>query len=199
MIFELPILNFEKNALEPHISAQTIEFHYGKILRAHLTNLNGLIDGLKIVTADLASIIKEYPDTNGVLFRSAAQVWNHSFYFEQLSPTSKAKAMPEGNLLLAINESFGSFEEFKILFEKAAISLFGSGWAWLSQKKDGNLVITQETNAGNPMRMNCKPLITCDVWEHSYFLDYQCRRVDYIANFWNVFDWSVIEKRFELL
>jgi Fe-Mn family superoxide dismutase len=197
MIFELPILNFEKNALEPHISAQTIEFHYGKLFRVYLINVNGLMDGLNIVTADLASIIKESPDTNGVLFRNAAQVWNHSFYFEQLSSTPKT--MPEGNLLLAITKSFGSFEEFKSLFEKAAISLFGSGWAWLSQKEDGSLVITQEMNAGNPLRMNCKPLITCDVWEHAYYLDYQCRRVDYIANFWNVFDWSVIEKRFDLL
>ncbi|MDR1983624.1 MAG: superoxide dismutase [Prevotellaceae bacterium] len=195
MIFELPVLNFEKDALEPHISARTIEFHYGKQFRLHINNLNALIDGMRITSVDLTTLIKESVDCSGVLFCNAAQVWNHRFYFEQLSP--KPKTMPEGNLFSAINKTFGSFEEFKNRFDKAAISLFGSGYAWLSQKDDGNLIITQELNAGNPIRKNYKPLLTCDVWEHAYYLDYQCRRVDYISNFWNVLDWNVIEKRIE--
>ena len=195
MRFELPILPFETNALEPHISAATIELHYKKMLRFHINNLNGFMDGMKMARTDLKIIIKKESDTNGIFYRNAAQIWNHSFYFEQLSP--KPKLMPEGKLLLAIEKSFGSFDDFKTDFDKAAISLFGSGWAWLSQKENGNLVITQEINAGNPMRKNYKPLITCDVWEHAYYLDYHCRRVDYIANFWMVFDWNVIEKRFE--
>ncbi|MDR2127367.1 MAG: superoxide dismutase [Prevotellaceae bacterium] len=195
MIFELPILRFEKDALEPYLSVQTIEFHYDKLFRYYVNNVNILVDEFQLVTISLQDIIKKYAKRNGVLFYNVAQVWNHAFYFEQLFPTPKT--MPEGNLLSAINKSFGSLEEFKHIFDKAVISLWGSGSAWLSQTEDGTLIITKEPNAGNPLTKNNKPLLMCDVWEHAYYLDYPCRKADYIYNFWNILDWNVIEKRFD--
>ncbi|MDR2651449.1 MAG: superoxide dismutase [Prevotellaceae bacterium] len=194
MIFELPMLRFEKDALEPHISAQTIELHYDKVFRYHLDNVNRLIDEFQLVELSLQTIIKKFAKQNGALFYSAAQVLNHMFYFEQLFPTPKI--MPEGNLLLAINKSFGSIDEFKHKFDKAVISFIGSGHTWLSQKEDDTLIITQEANAGNPIIKNYKPLLVCDVWEHAYYLDYPCRKADYVSNFWKVLDWDIIEKRF---
>jgi Fe-Mn family superoxide dismutase len=196
MIFELPILRFEKDALEPYISAQTIEFHYYKLFRYYVNNVNTLLDEFQLVKFGLRSIIKNHARQGGILFYNVAQVWNHTFYFEQLSPTPKT--MPEGNLLLAINKSFDSFTEFKHKFDKAVISLWGSGNVWLSQKDDGTLIITQEFNEGNPLTKNHSPLIICDVWEHAYYLDYPCRKADYIYNFWNILDWDIIEKRFAI-
>ncbi|MDR0421368.1 MAG: superoxide dismutase [Prevotellaceae bacterium] len=193
MIFELPILRFEQNALEPYISARTMEFHYGQVFHFHVNNVNRLVDEFNFVTASLLSIIQKKSGCPA-LFYNAAQVWNHAFYFEQLSPTPKI--MPGGNLLLEINRSFGSVDEFKNEFDKASLSIFGSGNTWLSQKENGTLIITQELNAENPMTKNCKPLLVCDMWEHAYFIDYQCRRADYLSGFWKILDWDVIEKRF---
>ncbi|MDR2065446.1 MAG: superoxide dismutase [Prevotellaceae bacterium] len=195
MIFELPILRFEKDALEPYISAHTIEFHYNKYFRYYVNKVNILLDEFQLTTLSLEAIMKRYAKRRGILFYSVAQVWNHSFYFEQLSPTPKT--MPEGNLLSAINKSFDSFTEFKHKFDKAVISFCGSGNTWLSQKEDETLIITQETNAGNPFTKNYKPLLMCDVWEHAYYFDYPCRKADYVYNFWNILDWDVIEKRFD--
>ncbi|MDR0754781.1 MAG: superoxide dismutase [Prevotellaceae bacterium] len=195
MILELPILRFGKNALEPYISAQTIEFHYDKLFRYYINNVNILLDEFQLVRFGLRTIIKKYAKQGGILFYNVAQVWNHTFYFEQLSPTPKT--MPEGNLLLAINKSFDSVAEFKHKFDKAVISFWGSGNVWLSQKDDGTLLITQELNEGNPLTKDYKPLLICDVWEHAYYLDYPCRKTDYIYNFWNILDWDIIEKRFD--
>ncbi|MDR1197900.1 MAG: superoxide dismutase [Prevotellaceae bacterium] len=193
MIFELPILKFEHDALEPYISARSIELHYGKVFRFYVNNVNRLMDEFKLTTG-LLSIIKNRLGCPA-LYYNASEVWNHEFYFEQLSPSPKT--MPEGNLLLEINRAFGSIDEFKNEFDRISISIFGSGYTWLSQQEDGTLIITQEANAKNPIIRNCKPLLSCDLWEHAYFVDYQCRRADYIANLWNIIDWDVIERRFD--
>ena len=191
MAIELPKLPYELNALEPKISQKTLEFHYGKHHQAYVTNLNNLVKGSPFEDASLENIVME---ATGAIFNNGAQVWNHTFYFEAFSPNGGGE--PMGELANAINEAFGSFAEFKDKFSKAAATLFGSGWAWLVKNKSGELQIIQESNAGNPLRKKLKPILTCDVWEHAYYLDYQNKRPDYIANFWNLLDWSVIEKRF---
>lgn len=192
MKHELPKLQYSLNALAEVISEKTMEFHYGKHHQAYVNNLNNLIPGTKFENAGLEQIIME---AEGGIFNNGAQVWNHTFYFEAFNPAPKQK--PEGELLKAIEVSFGSFEEFLSKFSNAAATLFGSGWAWLVIDTDGKLVITQESNAGNPLRKGLKPLLTCDVWEHAYYLDYQNRRPDYIQAFWKIVDWRVVEKRFE--
>ncbi|MEY1639843.1 superoxide dismutase [Tenuifilum osseticum] len=192
MKHELPKLQYSLNALAEVISEKTMEFHYGKHHQAYVNNLNNLIPGTKFENASLEQIVME---AEGGVFNNGAQVWNHTFYFEAFSPAPKHK--PEGDLLKAIEASFGSFEEFLSKFSNAAATLFGSGWAWLVVDTDGKLNITQESNAGNPLRKGLKPLLTCDVWEHAYYLDYQNRRPDYIQAFWKIVDWSVVEKRFE--
>ncbi|HDP75150.1 MAG TPA: superoxide dismutase [Bacteroidales bacterium] len=192
MKHELPKLQYSPNALAEVLSEKTMEFHYGKHHQAYVNNLNSLIQGTKFENASLEQIIME---AEGGVFNNGAQVWNHSFYFEAFSPAPKH--MPEGDLLKAIEVSFGSFEEFLSKFSNAAATLFGSGWAWLVVDADGKLIITQESNAGNPLRKGLKPLLTCDVWEHAYYLDYQNRRPDYIQAFWKIVDWRVVEKRFE--
>lgn len=191
MIHELPKLPYDASSLEPFISQKTIEFHYGKHHQTYVNNLNNLIKGTPFENASLEEIIK---NSDGGIFNNGAQVWNHTFYFYQFS--KDGKKLPSGELANAINQYFGSFDNFKNEFSKAAVSLFGSGWAWLSVNNDGKLVITQESNAGNPLRNGLKPILTCDVWEHAYYLDYQNRRADYVEAFWNLIDWNVIEKRF---
>lgn len=191
MIHELPKLPYEVGSLEPFISQKTIEFHYGKHHQTYVNNLNNLIKGTPFENASLEEIIK---NADGGIFNNGAQVWNHTFYFFQFS--KEGKKIPSGELANAINQQFGSFENFKNEFSKAAVGLFGSGWAWLSINKEGKLVITQESNAGNPLRNGLKPILTCDVWEHAYYLDYQNRRADYVEAFWNLIDWNIIEKRF---
>jgi len=191
MKHELPKLPYEIDSLSKVISKQTFEFHYGKHHLAYVNNLNNLIVGTRFENADLVTIIKE---AEGAIFNNGAQVWNHTFYFESFSPTPKTE--PTGRLLDAISKSFGSFAEFKEKFNKSATTIFGSGWAWLVKDENGNLEITQESNAGNPIRKGLTPLLTCDVWEHAYYLDYQNRRPDYIQSFWDIIDWNVIEKRF---
>lgn len=191
MKFELPKLPYELSALNPTISDKTLEFHYGKHHQAYVNNLNNLVPGTKFENADLETIVLE---SDGAIFNNAAQVWNHTFYFNQFSPNPAAA--PTGELAKAIDATFGSFEKFKEEFTKASVGLFGSGWSWLVKNEAGALEIVQEANAGNPLRKGKKPLLTCDVWEHAYYLDYQNRRPDYVSNFWNIVDWKVISERY---
>lgn len=190
MIHLLPKLNYNIDALAPVISRQTLEFHYGKHHQAYVNNLNNLIKGTKFEDASLETIIKE---AEGGVFNNAAQVWNHTFYFEQFS--SKSETEPTGKIADKIISNFSSFSEFKEKFSKAAATLFGSGWVWLVIQPNGKLDIIQTTNAGNPIKDGLKPILTCDVWEHAYYLDYQNRRPDYIDAFWKIIDWKVIENR----
>ena len=191
MSFELPKLPYALDALEPHISKRTLEFHYGKHHQAYVTNLNNLVPGTEFENASLEVIVQK---AEGPIFNNGAQVWNHTFYFNTFSP--KGGGEPKGALVEAIERDFGSFEKFKTEFSSAAATLFGSGWAWLVKKADGTLAIVKESNAGNPLRNGLTPLLTCDVWEHAYYLDVQNRRPDYIASFWGLIDWSVVAERF---
>jgi len=191
MKFELPQLPYAQNALEPVISQKTIEFHYGKHHQAYATNLNNLIVGTPFENADLEAIVKQ---ADGPIFNNAAQVWNHTFYFLQFKPNGGGA--PKGNLAKAIDATYGSFDKFKEEFAKAATTLFGSGWAWLVKKADGSLDIVKESNAGCPLKSGFTPVLTIDVWEHAYYLDYQNRRPDHIAAFWSILNWDAIEARF---
>ncbi|TLX76173.1 superoxide dismutase [Labilibacter sediminis] len=191
MKFELPTLPYAANALEPVISEKTIEFHYGKHHQAYVNNLNNLIVGTEFENADLETIIKK---SEGGIFNNAAQVWNHTFYFTAFSPNGSGE--PKGDLAEAITKAFGSFDAFKEAFNKAAATQFGSGWAWLVKDANGDLKIVQTGNAANPMTDGLTPVLTCDVWEHAYYLDYQNKRPDYISAFWNIIDWDVVGARF---
>lgn len=193
MSFELPTLPYAKDALAPVISKQTIEFHYGKHHQAYVNNLNKLLPGTEFVNADLETIIKK---AKGGLFNNGAQVWNHTFYFTSFSPG--AKSVPEGKLAALIGRDFGSIEQFKGAFEKEAASLFGSGWNWLVIDESEKLSIVQTSNADNPLRSGLKPLLTADVWEHAYYLDYQNKRPEYLSSLWEIIDWKVIEGRLEM-
>ncbi|MEE4176102.1 MAG: superoxide dismutase [Bacteroides sp.] len=190
MTHTLPKLPFDPHALEPVISAKTIEFHYGKHHQAYVNNLNKLIPGSPFAEASLEEIVRK---AEGGIFNNGAQVWNHTFYWESLSPEGGGE--PKGKLMEAIEDSFGSFEKFKEEFSQAAATLFGSGWAWLVKNGEGKLEIVKESNAGNPMRSGKAPLLTCDVWEHAYYLDYQNRRPDYIESFWKLVNWNKVESR----
>ncbi|MFA5648138.1 MAG: superoxide dismutase [Bacteroidales bacterium] len=191
MNFKLPELPYAKSDLAPVISEKTLEFHHGKHHQAYVNNLNNLIKGTKFENADLETIVKE---SDGGIFNNGAQVWNHTFYFEAFSKSPQSE--PKGKLAEAIEHDFGSFAKFKEAFSKAAATLFGSGWAWLVKDAYGHLEIVKESNAGNPLRNGLTPILTCDVWEHAYYLDYQNKRPDYIEAFWNLVDWAVVEKRF---
>jgi len=190
MPFELPKLSYAADALQPFISKQTIDFHYGKHHATYVSNLNSLVQGTRFENASLDQIVRE---AEGPVFNNGAQIWNHTFYFESFSPTGLRE--PSGPLAAIITSTFGSFESFKEQFTKSAMTLFGSGWSWLAKKPDGSLEILQEPNAGNPLRKGLTPLLTCDVWEHAYYLDYQNKRADYLQAFWNVLDWGIIGKR----
>ena len=187
MSFELPKLNYELDALEPVISKQTMEFHYGKHHQAYVNNLNNLIVGTEFENASLDEIVMK---STGGIFNNGAQVWNHTFYFNQFAKDGCTE--PRGELKVAIDKSFGSFDAFKDQFSKAAVTLFGSGWAWLVVNADGALEIVQTSNAANPMTSGKKPILTCDVWEHAYYLNYQNRRPDYIEAFWKLINWDVV-------
>ncbi len=191
MSFTLPPLPYAIDALEPYISAKTLEFHHGKHHQAYVTNVNNLIVGTEFENANLETIIKK---AEGGIFNNGAQVYNHTFYFEQFSP--KAATEPSGALKAAIEKSFGSFDAFKEAFTKAAATLFGSGWVWLVKDATGALSIVQTSNAGCPLRDGLTPLMTCDVWEHAYYLDKQNLRPKYIEDFWKILDWKVVEGRF---
>ena len=191
--FELMALPYANDALEPVISKQTLEFHHGKHLAAYVNNLNGLLPGSGFEEASLEEIVCKA--TGGIL-NNAGQILNHELYFGQFT-APKADNAPTGKLAEAIVRDFGSFEAFKEEFQKKGATLFGSGWVWLSADKDGKLVITQEANAANPIQKGLKPLLTFDVWEHAYYLDYQNRRPDHLAALWQIIDWEVIGKRFD--
>ena len=192
--FELMALPYVPEALEPVISKETIAFHHGKHLAGYVNNLNGLLPGSGFEEATLEEIVSKA--TGGIL-NNAGQILNHELYFGQFTGES-IQSTPKGRIIEAINRNFGSFEAFKEEFQKKGATLFGSSWVWLSADKDGKLVITQEPNAANPIQKGLKPLLTFDVWEHAYYLDYQNRRPDHLAALWQIVDWEVIEDRWKM-
>lgn len=187
----LPELPYAANALEPFISEKTISFHYGKHHQTYVNKLNELIAGTEFENASLEEIVMK---SQGGIFNNAAQVWNHTFYWNCLSPEGGKE--PEGVLMEALEDAFGSFEKFKDAFANAAATQFGSGWAWLVKNSEGKLEIVKTPNAENPMTQGYIPLLTCDVWEHAYYLDYQNRRPDYVKEFWKIVDWEKVAQRF---
>lgn len=191
MAFKLPELPYEMNALEPYISQKTIEFHYGKHHLTYVNNLNRLIVDTDFENSSFEEIILK---SEGGIFNNAAQIWNHTFYWNCLTPNGGG--VPRGELISAIEKTFGSFEEFKEKFSTAAATLFGAGWTWLVKNKKDELEIIQSPNAGNPMTDGYTPILTCDVWEHAYYLDKQNRRPAYIEDFWKLIDWQAAEQRF---
>ena len=193
-MFTLIQLPYAPEALEPVISRETIAYHHGKHLQAYVNNLNGLLEGSGFEKATLEEIVCKA--TGGIL-NNAGQILNHNLYFGQFA-APKAENKPTGKMAEVIVRDFGSFEAFKEEFQKKGATLFGSGWVWLSADKDGKLVITQEVNAANPIQRGLKPLLTFDVWEHAYYLDYQNRRPDHLAALWQIVDWSVIAARYEI-
>lgn len=191
MKYTKPQLPYAEDALEPVISRRTIEFHYGKHEQAYIDNLNKLIEGTEFAELPLEDVIH---DAKGPLFNNASQAWNHIFYFFSFS--SDGGGEPEGDLRKAIDRDFGSFENFKKEFVEAGTKLFGSGWVWLSRDNSGRLFITQEGNAGNPITDGLTPILTFDVWEHAYYLDYQNRRADALNALWDIIDWPIVEARY---
>ena len=193
MNFELLTLPFGANELEPVISAETIALHYGKHLATYVNNLNNLLPGSEFEELPLEEIVAK---ASGGIFNNAGQILNHNLYFEQLQAPSEDNR-PLGKLAAAIDEQFGSFEAFKEKFTTAAVTLFGSGWAWLASDSEGTLHILQMPNADNPVTKDLKPLMTMDVWEHAYYVDYRNRRPDHIAAMWKILNWQEINRRYE--
>jgi Fe-Mn family superoxide dismutase len=187
----LPALPYAMDALSPHISKETLEFHYGKHHQTYVTNLNNLIKGTEFETAPLEDIVKR---SSGGVFNNAAQVWNHTFYWHSLSPNGGGE--PKGALAAAIDAKWGSFAAFKEAFTKSAIGNFGSGWTWLVKKSDGSLDIVNTSNAATPLTTADRALLTCDVWEHAYYVDYRNRRPDYLGAFWSLVNWDHATSRF---
>ena len=194
-MFKLIELPYEIRALEPVISAETLSFHHGKHLQAYVDNLNKLLSGSEYEGMTLEDIVRKAPA--GAVFNNAGQILNHELYFTQFKPASEAVQNPEGALAAQIEKQWGSFEAFKAEFEAKGVGLFGSGWVWLAADANGSLVITQEQGASNPIVKGLKPLLTFDVWEHAYYLDYQNRRAAHLAALWQIMDWRVIEKRYK--
>lgn len=185
----LPPLPYSMDALQPHISKETLEYHYGKHHQTYVTNLNNLIKGTEFENLSLDEIVKK---SSGGIFNNAAQVWNHTFYWNSLSPNGGGA--PGGKLGEAINKKWGSFDEFKKAFTQTAITTFGSGWAWLVQKPDGSLDLVSTGNAATPLTTDAKPLLTCDVWEHAYYIDYRNARPKYVEAFWSLVNWDFAAK-----
>lgn len=192
MKFAQPKLPYAQDALEPVISQRTIEYHYGKHEKAYIDTLNKLIEGTDYENMALEDIIVK---SDGKLFNQASQSWNHIFYFFQFSPDGYKE--PSGPLRTQIEKQFGSLEEFKKQVEEAGVAIFGSGWVWVSKNENGELFINQGKNAENPMTQGLKPILTFDVWEHAYYLDYQNLRASYLHKLWDIVDWSIIEMRYE--
>lgn len=192
MTNDMPKLPYASNALEPVISQETIDYHYGKHLQTYVNNLNALITGTPYATRSVEEIVTIAPE--GPVLNNAGQVLNHTLYFLQFTPNPSQKE-PEGKLAEAIRRDFGNFENFKDEMTQVGTTLFGSGWAWLAMDKDGKLVIVKEANGGNPIRQGMKPLLGFDVWEHAYYLDYQNRRTEHLAKLWEIIDWQVVESR----
>ncbi|MCB1554228.1 MAG: superoxide dismutase [Fe] [Xanthomonadales bacterium] len=187
MAIELPALPYARDALQPHISPETIDFHYGKHHQTYVTNLNNMIKGTEHENADLESIVR---NSSGGMFNNAAQVWNHTFYWNCLKPNGGGE--PTGKLADAINAAFGSFAAFKEEFTKTAVGTFGSGWAWLVQREDGSLGLASTSNAATPLTGPDKALMTCDVWEHAYYIDYRNARPKYLEAFWSLVNWDFV-------
>ena len=187
----LPQLPYAMDALAPHISRETLEYHYGKHHQAYVTNLNNLIKGTEFENLSLEEIIMK---SSGGIFNNAAQIWNHTFYWNCLSPNGGGE--PEGALADAIHAKFGSFEEFKKQFSQTSITTFGSGWGWLVKNSDGSVELMSTSNAGTPMTSGKTALLTCDVWEHAYYIDYRNRRPDYVGAFWNLVNWDFVSRNF---
>lgn len=190
-MFELPKLPYAMDALQPYISKETLEYHYGKHHQAYVNNLNNLIKDTELANLSLEDIIMK---SSGGVFNNAAQIWNHTFYWHCLTPNSAGE--PQGKLADAIKKKFGSFDEFKKAFTESATKLFGSGWTWLAKDAKGELEIINESNAGLPMKTNKKALFTCDVWEHAYYIDYRNARPKYLENFWAIVNWDFVAKNF---
>lgn len=188
MEHKLPALPFSMEALAPTLSKETLEYHYGKHHQAYVTNLNKMIVGTEFENMPLEEIILK---SSGGIFNNAAQIFNHTFYWNCLSPNGGQE--PKGNLAEAINKAFGSFAEFKEKFTQTAVGTFGSGWAWLVKDQNGELEIVSTSNAGNPMTDGKKPLLTCDVWEHAYYIDYRNARPSYVEKFWDLVNWDFVE------
>lgn len=190
-MIELPNLPYKRDALEPHISKNTIDYHYGKHHAAYVDNLNNLIEGSPYVTMSLEDIVK---NSDGPVFNNAAQTWNHTFYWHCMTP--EKNMMPQSVLLKRIEKDFGSFENFKTLFIKSAATLFGSGWLWLVCDKNAKLSLMQTSNADTPIaHQGLTPLLTCDLWEHAYYLDQQNLRLAYINEFWQLINWKFVDKK----
>jgi len=185
----LPALPYPLDGLQPHISKETLEFHYGKHHQTYVTNLNNLIKGTEFESASLEEIVKK---SSGGVFNNAAQIWNHTFYWNSLSP--KGGGAPSGALAAAIDKKWGSFDAFKEAFTKSAVGNFGSSWTWLVKKTDGSLDIVNTSNAATPVTTADTPLITCDLWEHAYYIDYRNRRPDYLGAFWSLANWDFASK-----
>ncbi|MDV5170503.1 superoxide dismutase [Fe] [Photobacterium rosenbergii] len=190
MAFELPALPYEKNALEPHISQETLEYHHGKHHNTYVVKLNGLIEGTELEEKSLEEIVKT---STGGVFNNAAQIWNHTFYWHCLAPNAGGE--PTGEVAEAINAAFGSFDAFKAKFTDSAINNFGSSWTWLVKKADGSLDIVNTSNAGTPLtEEGVTPLLTVDLWEHAYYIDYRNLRPDYMNGFWALVNWDFVAK-----
>jgi len=192
MAHTLPELPYAMTALEPHISSETLEYHYGKHHQAYVTNLNNLVKGTEFESQSLETIIKT---SKGGIFNNAAQIWNHTFYWNCLSP--KGGGTPTGELLDAINNAFGSFDEFKTQFSQTSITTFGSGWGWLVKNGDGALALASTSNAATPMTNGQTALLTCDVWEHAYYIDYRNARPKYVEAFWNLVNWDFVAQNYK--
>ncbi len=187
MTFELPKLPYERTALAPHISEETLNYHYGKHHKAYVDKLNGLVANTEFSGLELEDIIMK---SEGGIFNNAAQIWNHTFYWHSMTPNGGGA--PTGALASAIDEAFDSFDAFKKQFTEAALGQFGSGWAWLVKDANNGLVVMKTSNANNPMTEGHKPLLTCDVWEHAYYIDTRNDRGKYVGNFWELVNWEFV-------
>ncbi|MGI9280631.1 MAG: superoxide dismutase [Fe] [Endozoicomonas sp.] len=191
MAFELPALPYARDALAPHISEETLDYHYGKHHKTYVDKLNGLVAGTELENKSLEEIIKT---SEGGIFNNAAQIWNHTFYWNCLSPNGGGA--PAGELADAINKAFGSFEKFVAAFNDKAVNNFGSSWTWLVKNSDGSVEIVNTSNAGTPLTTDQKPLLTCDLWEHAYYIDYRNVRPEYLKNFWALVNWNFAAANF---
>jgi Fe-Mn family superoxide dismutase len=189
---ELPALPYSKDALAPYISRETLEYHHGKHHRAYVNKLNQLVQGTEFEAMTLHELIRK---STGSIFNNAAQIWNHSFYWNCLDPKGGGK--PAGALARAIDASFGSFDEFTAQFKGCATAKFGSGWTWLTKHADGTLSISNSDDADNPLRLNQVPLLTCDIWEHAYYIDYRNERSKYVEAYWHLVNWDFVTSNYD--
>ena len=192
MAIELPPLPYDRTALEPHISGETLDYHYGKHHKAYVDNLNKMIGGTEFADMDLVEIIRK---SQGGMFNNAAQVWNHTFYWNCMKPASAGAGEPQGKLADAIAKSFGDFAKFKEQFADLAVKTFGSGWAWLVQRPDGALALVSTSNANTPLTSEDTALLTCDVWEHAYYIDYRNARPKYVESWWQLVNWDFVQSQ----